>query len=174
MITSLWKSEILVWPQSSLVGLALANNINRYTSRTSHFVPFSGKYLQQPTGSILWMAPEVIKMSDDNPYTFQSDVYAFGNNQPESSLISIILSLGIVLYELLAGTLPYNDVSNKDQVGGAIKFFINNNWTYTDLIYGGMWLSKACNWQTEDWHSEGSEKIAWQLFEPHKRYQTSF
>ena len=69
------------------------------------------------------MAPEVIKMSDDNPYTFQSDVYAFGNNQPESSLISIILSLGIVLYELLAGTLPYNDVSNKDQVGGAIKFF---------------------------------------------------
>ena len=24
------------------------------------------------------MAPEVIKMSDDNPYTFQSDVYAFG------------------------------------------------------------------------------------------------
>jgi len=46
------------------------------------------------------MAPEVIKMSDDNPYTFQSDVYAFG----------------IVLYELLAGTLPYNDVSNKDQI----------------------------------------------------------
>ena len=34
---------------------------------------------QQPTGSILWMAPEVIKMSEDNPYTFQSDVYAFGN-----------------------------------------------------------------------------------------------
>ena len=34
---------------------------------------------QQPTGSILWMAPEVIKMSEDDPYTFQSDVYAFGN-----------------------------------------------------------------------------------------------
>ena len=27
------------------------------------------------------MAPEVIKMDDDNPYTFQSDVYAFGKNQ---------------------------------------------------------------------------------------------
>ena len=39
----------------------------------------SGVFFQQPTGSILWMAPEVIKMSDDNPYTFQSDVYAFGN-----------------------------------------------------------------------------------------------
>ena len=67
----------------------------------------SGQQAQQPTGSILWMAPEVsseqqplvtsrhsivghsslldihrniqvIKMSDENPYTFQSDVYAFG------------------------------------------------------------------------------------------------
>ncbi|RWS25629.1 serine/threonine-protein kinase A-Raf-like protein [Leptotrombidium deliense] len=32
----------------------------------------------QPTGSILWMAPEVIRMKDPNPYSFQSDVYAFG------------------------------------------------------------------------------------------------
>ena len=36
-------------------------------------------------------------------------------------LSSQLYSLGIVLYELLAGTLPYNDVSNKDQVGRAIK-----------------------------------------------------
>ena len=57
-------------------------------------------------------------MSDDNPYTFQSDVYAFGkainrNDQPGNN---ILLSAGIVLYELLTGTLPYSDVSNKDQV----------------------------------------------------------
>lgn len=51
-------------------------------------------------GSILWMAPEVIRMKDDNPYSFQSDVYAFG----------------VVLYELFSGQLPYSHISNKDQV----------------------------------------------------------
>ncbi|KAL7303695.1 hypothetical protein TKK_0003835 [Trichogramma kaykai] len=54
----------------------------------------------RPFGSILWMAPEVIRMQDENAYTFQSDVYAFG----------------VVLYELLAGQLPYTDISNKDQI----------------------------------------------------------
>lgn len=51
-------------------------------------------------GSILWMAPEVIRMQDENPYSFQSDVYAFG----------------IVLFELFSGQLPYSHISNKDQV----------------------------------------------------------
>lgn len=46
------------------------------------------------------MAPEVIRMKDDNPYSFQSDVYAFG----------------VVLYELFSGQLPYSHISNKDQV----------------------------------------------------------
>ena len=46
------------------------------------------------------MAPEIIKIKTarEDPYSFQSDVYAFG----------------IVLYELLAGILPYSD-------GGARK-----------------------------------------------------
>lgn len=39
-------------------------------------------------------------MKDLNPYSFQSDVYAFG----------------IVLYELVAGQLPYSHINNKDQV----------------------------------------------------------
>lgn len=39
-------------------------------------------------------------MQEQNPYTFQSDVYAFG----------------IVLYELMSGQLPYSHISNKDQV----------------------------------------------------------
>ncbi|XP_065172659.1 raf homolog serine/threonine-protein kinase Raf-like [Atheta coriaria] len=54
----------------------------------------------QPTGSILWMAPEVIRMQEDNPYSFQSDVYAFG----------------IVLFEMLAMQLPYGHINNKDQI----------------------------------------------------------
>ncbi|CAK8690509.1 unnamed protein product [Clavelina lepadiformis] len=56
--------------------------------------------LMQPTGSILWMAPEVIRMQDGNPYTFQSDVYAFG----------------VVIYELTSSTLPYSHIGNRDMI----------------------------------------------------------
>lgn len=58
------------------------------------------KRVVQPTGSILWMAPEVIRMDEQNPYSFQSDVYAFG----------------IVLYEQLAEALPYGNINNRDQI----------------------------------------------------------
>lgn len=53
---------------------------------------------EQPSGSILWMAPEVIKMGGPNPYTFMSDIYAFG----------------IVMYELLSSSLPYTNIGHKD------------------------------------------------------------
>ncbi|XP_048872075.1 raf-1 proto-oncogene, serine/threonine kinase a isoform X2 [Brienomyrus brachyistius] len=56
--------------------------------------------VEQPSGSILWMAPEVIRMQDNNPYSFQSDVYSYG----------------IVLYELMAGELPYSHIANRDQI----------------------------------------------------------
>lgn len=45
------------------------------------------------------MAPEVISMKEKNPYSFQSDVYAFG----------------IVMYELLAEQLPYSHISPRDE-----------------------------------------------------------
>ena len=45
----------------------------------------------QPTGSILWMAPEVIKQKVTDPYTQKSDVYSYS----------------VVLYELFSGQLPY-------------------------------------------------------------------
>lgn len=62
---------------------------------------WSGSHqFQQPTGSILWMAPEVIRMKDENPYTFQSDVYAYG----------------VVCFELMTSSLPYTHINNKDQI----------------------------------------------------------
>lgn len=39
-------------------------------------------------------------MKDATPYTFKSDVYAYG----------------VVVYELIANTLPYNNIGNKDQI----------------------------------------------------------
>ncbi|XP_068189989.1 raf-1 proto-oncogene, serine/threonine kinase a isoform X3 [Antennarius striatus] len=56
--------------------------------------------VEQPSGSILWMAPEVIRMQDNNPYSFQSDVYSYG----------------IVLFELMTGELPYSHTANRDQI----------------------------------------------------------
>ncbi|KAH9425415.1 hypothetical protein DERP_006023 [Dermatophagoides pteronyssinus] len=56
--------------------------------------------LNQPTGSILWMAPEVIRMASNNPYTFQSDVYGYG----------------IVLYEIATSRLPYQHINNPHQI----------------------------------------------------------
>ncbi|XP_066526872.1 RAF proto-oncogene serine/threonine-protein kinase [Hoplias malabaricus] len=61
---------------------------------------WSGSHQVEPSGSVLWMAPEVIRMQDNNPYSFQSDVYSYG----------------IVLYELMTGELPYSMVANRDQI----------------------------------------------------------
>ncbi|XP_068718182.1 serine/threonine-protein kinase A-Raf-like isoform X1 [Montipora capricornis] len=62
---------------------------------------WSGNHnFEQPSGSILWMAPEVVRMQDPNPYSFHSDIYAYG----------------IVLYELVTSSLPYAHVGNKDQI----------------------------------------------------------
>ena len=54
--------------------------------------------------SFFFQAPEVIRMKEENPYTFQSDTYAFG----------------IVLFELVASQLPYSHINNKDQVSDAV------------------------------------------------------
>lgn len=56
--------------------------------------------MRQPTGSILWMAPEVIRMQEPDPYTFYCDVYSFG----------------VVIYELITGQLPYPHISQRDQI----------------------------------------------------------
>ncbi|KAK0083681.1 hypothetical protein PV325_008406 [Microctonus aethiopoides] len=84
----------------------------------------------QPTGSILWMAPEVIRMQEENPYSFQSDVYAFG----------------VVMYELLAGQLPYSNINNKDQ----ILFMVGRGYLRPDLIKLRSDTPKALKRLTED------------------------
>uniref|UniRef100_G3RVK1 RAF proto-oncogene serine/threonine-protein kinase n=1 Tax=Gorilla gorilla gorilla TaxID=9595 RepID=G3RVK1_GORGO len=69
--------------------------------------------VEQPTGSVLWMAPEVIRMQDNNPFSFQSDVYSYG----------------IVLYELMTGELPYSHINNRDQ----IIFMVGRGYASPDL-----------------------------------------
>ncbi|ESN95564.1 hypothetical protein HELRODRAFT_86641, partial [Helobdella robusta] len=60
----------------------------------------TGSYqCQQPSGSVMWMSPEIIRMKNSDPYTFKSDVYAYG----------------IVLYELVSGQLPYK-IRERDQI----------------------------------------------------------
>jgi serine/threonine protein kinase len=60
---------------------------------------------------IFLQAPEVIRMQDKNPYSFQSDVYAFG----------------IVLYELMTGQLPYSNINNRDQVNTVSGSYLSSS-----------------------------------------------
>ncbi|CAI9180593.1 unnamed protein product [Rangifer tarandus platyrhynchus] len=66
-----------------------------------------------PARSCLLKAAEVIRMQDPNPYSFQSDVYAYG----------------VVLYELMTGSLPYSHIGSRDQ----IIFMVGRGYLSPDL-----------------------------------------
>ncbi|XP_020658206.1 RAF proto-oncogene serine/threonine-protein kinase isoform X4 [Pogona vitticeps] len=100
-----------------------SNNIFLHEDRTVKIGDFGlatvksrwsgSQQVEQPTGSVLWMAPEVIRMQDSNPFSFQSDVYSYG----------------IVLYELMTGELPYSHINNRDQ----IIFMVGHGYASLDL-----------------------------------------
>ena len=62
-------------------------------------------------------------MKEANPYTNQSDVYAFG----------------IVLYELMTQSLPYSNISNKDQVRQQSKVPCPQPFPPDKLIKSNVW-----------------------------------
>lgn len=62
-------------------------------------------------------------MKDPNPYTFQSDVYAFG----------------IVMFELVTGQLPYGSIENRDP----ILFLVGNGLLRPDLTLARKDTPKA-------------------------------
>lgn len=53
---------------------------------------------KRPTGSVLWMAPEVINQKVKDPYTQKADVYSFS----------------VVLYELMTSSLPFQSFQHKE------------------------------------------------------------
>uniref|UniRef100_A0A6G1S7I7 non-specific serine/threonine protein kinase n=1 Tax=Aceria tosichella TaxID=561515 RepID=A0A6G1S7I7_9ACAR len=93
-----------------------------------------GQQIYHPTGSILWMAPEVIKTKPGvNPFTFESDVYSYG----------------IVLYELLSRKLPYFDFKHKDALlyligSGSPKLRLNLDVITPDKPEGLKVLMSKC------------------------------
>ncbi|XP_066588348.1 raf homolog serine/threonine-protein kinase Raf isoform X3 [Prorops nasuta] len=117
-----FKNEVAVLRKTRHIGdFGLATAKTRWSG---------SQQFHQPSGSILWMAPEVIRMQEENPYSFQSDVYAFG----------------VVLFELFAGQLPYSNINNKDQ----ILFMVGRGYLHPDLNKLRSDTPKALKRLTED------------------------
>ncbi|CAF0793864.1 unnamed protein product [Didymodactylos carnosus] len=83
------------------VGISWKVKIGDFGLATVKTVLVEGTIPQfQPTGSVLWMAPEVIQQKDPNCYSTKADVYSYG----------------CVVYEMFSGKLPHSPITNKEQI----------------------------------------------------------
>ena len=80
------KSFVVKIGDFGLATIKEATTINKNNKKSS-------RSIGNPEGSVLWMAPEIIKGKTGYGMGLKGDMYAFG----------------IVLYELLSGILPYSD-----------------------------------------------------------------
>ena len=74
-------------------------------------------------GSLFWMAPEILTHQDTNPYTVNSDMYAYG----------------VVLFELFAGELPYADIQFLQPGKILIKILASRIFFRNFDIHGWKW-----------------------------------
>lgn len=74
-------------------------------------------------------APEVIRMSEPDPYTPYCDVYSFG----------------VVIYELISGQLPYSNMHERDLVS-VLQWMTLCIYAWNVVFTRSLSLSRYCLW----------------------------
>lgn len=98
------SNNLFLIPNEAAIGTTYSQKINHHHDSSQWKVKIgdfglatfglsqsTSSKMSNPSGSVLWMAPEVITQRIDDPYSNKSDVYSFA----------------VVLYELVTGHLPF-------------------------------------------------------------------